>query len=88
MKDPSHTVNIIAYSDSAFGDNNERKSSAGYVITMAGGVVLFKSYRQRLVKLSSTESEYIALTYAAKEVAWLQRLLTQVGYLGTDLKPL
>jgi hypothetical protein len=88
IKDPSHTVNIIAYSDSAFGDNNERKSSAGYVITMAGGVVSFKSYRQRLVTLSSTESEYIALTYAAKEAAWLQRLLAQVGYIGTDLKPL
>jgi hypothetical protein len=69
MNDPSHTVNIIAYSDSAFSDNNKRKSSAGYVITMAGSVVLFKLYQQRLVTLSSTKSEYIALTYAAKEVA-------------------
>jgi hypothetical protein len=24
MKDPSYTVNIIAYSDSAFSDNNQR----------------------------------------------------------------
>ena len=88
ITNPSHTVGLIAYSDSAHGDNVERKSSAGYVIKMAGGVVSYKSYRQRLVTLSSTESEYIALTYAAKEISWLQRLLSQVGYIGTDLKPL
>lgn len=41
---------------------------------MAGGIALYKSYRQRLVTLSSTESEYIAMTYAAKEVSWVQRL--------------
>ena len=54
---------------------------------MAGGVVSFKSYRQRLVTLSSTESEYIAMTYAAKEISWLQRLLGQLGYIGHDLRP-
>jgi hypothetical protein len=66
---------LVGYSDSAFGDNAQRKSSAGYVFKMAGGVISFKSYRQRLVTLSSTESEYIALTYAAKEACWLRRLL-------------
>jgi hypothetical protein len=87
MDDASQILNITAYSDSAFGDNLERKSSAGYVIMIAGSVVSYKSYRQRLVTLSSTESEYIALTYAAKEVSWVQRLLTQVGYKGKDLMP-
>jgi hypothetical protein len=60
-------VGLVGYSDSAFGDNVQRKSSASYVFKMAGGV---KSYRQRLVTLSSTKSEYIALTYAAKEACW------------------
>ncbi|KAI1509284.1 Reverse transcriptase domain protein [Pyrenophora tritici-repentis] len=87
MDDPDHMIGLKAYSDSAHGDNNERKSSSGYVIKMAGGVVSYKSYRQRLVTLSSTESEYIAMTYAAKEINWLQRLLSQVGYVGNDLKP-
>ena len=72
MDDPSHTIDLKAYSDSAHGDNTDRKSSAGYVITMASGLASYKSYRQRLVTLSSTESEYIALTYAAKEVSWVQ----------------
>ena len=87
MNNPDHLIGLKAYSDSAHGDNNERKSSSGYVIMMAGGVVSYKAYRQRLVTLSSTESEYIAMTYAAKEMSWLVRLLTQIGYAGTDLKP-
>jgi hypothetical protein len=65
----SYTVGLVAYSDSAYSDNVERKSSARYIIKMAGGVVSYKSYRQRLITLSSTESEYIALTYAAKEIS-------------------
>jgi hypothetical protein len=79
---------LVGYSDSAFSDNAQRKSSAGYIFMMAGGVISFKSYRQRLVTLSSTESEYIALTYAAKEACWLRRLLQQVGYTSNDLQPL
>jgi hypothetical protein len=88
MDNPDHVINPAAFSDSAHGDNSERKSSAGYVIKRAGGVVSYKAYRQRLVTLSFTESEYNALIYAAKEVNWLQRLLSQAGYVGNDLKPL
>jgi hypothetical protein len=87
MNNPDHLIGLKAYSDSAHGDNDERKSSSGYVISMAGSVVSFKAYCQRLVTLSSTESEYIAMMYAAKEMSWLVRLLSQVGYVGTDLKP-
>jgi hypothetical protein len=88
MADTLGTLGLSGYSDSAFGDNVERKSSAGYVFKIAGGVISFKSYRQRLVTLSSTEAEYIALTYAAKEATWLRRLLQQIGYQGYDLKPI
>jgi hypothetical protein len=79
---------LVGFSNSAYGDNIDRKSSAGYIFKMAGGVISYKSYRQRLVTLSLTESEYIALTYAAKEAAWLRRLLRQVGYTGHDVLPL
>jgi hypothetical protein len=65
----SHTVGLVAYSNSAYSDNVKRKSSARYIIKIASRVVSYKLYRQRLVTLSSTKSEYIALTYAAKEIS-------------------
>jgi hypothetical protein len=69
MSNLDYLIGLKAYSNSTYGDNDERKSSSSYVIMMAGGVVLYKAYRQRLVTLSSTESEYIAMTYAAKEMS-------------------
>ena len=84
----NHTIGLNMYSNSVYGDNDEKKTSAGYVMMVAGGVVSYKAYRQRIVTMSSTEAEYIALTYATKEINWIQRLLRQVGYVGNDLKPL
>ena len=39
-----------------------------------GSAVAWKSSLQRCVTLSTTESEYVALTECAKEVIWLRRL--------------
>ena len=80
-------LNFSVYSDVAYADNLERKSSAGYVAQLLNAPVSFKAYRQRIVTSSSTEAEFVALTYAAKEAAWIRRLLQQVGYNGTDVKP-
>jgi hypothetical protein len=44
INNPDHTLGLTAYSDSAHRDNTERKSTASYVIFIASGVVLFKSY--------------------------------------------
>ena len=54
---------------------------------MANGPVIWKSARQKAVKLSSTEAEYYALSHVAKEAAWLYALLTELGYAGPDLRP-
>ena len=45
------------------------------------GPVSWYSKRQATVALSLTEVEYITLTLAAKEVTWLQLLLTELGLL-------
>jgi hypothetical protein len=34
INNPDHTLGLAAYSDSAYGNNTERKSTAGYVIFM------------------------------------------------------
>jgi hypothetical protein len=58
---------LHCYTDAAFSDNLERKSSAGYVVMMAGGPVSYKAFKQRLVTASTTEAEFISMTYGAKE---------------------
>jgi hypothetical protein len=38
------------------------------------------SKRQSVVSLSTTEVEYMEATHASKEVVWLQRLCSGIGF--------
>ncbi|KAK3036321.1 hypothetical protein RJ639_031728 [Escallonia herrerae] len=41
---------------------------------------------QKIVALYTTEAEYVTMTEASKEIIWLQRLLTGLGYGQVDCK--
>src|SRR5271155_1091873 len=41
-------------------------------------MVSWSAKRQEIISLSTTESEYIAATYAAKEALWLRQLILQL----------
>ena len=67
--------------DSDFtGDLDKRKSTTGYVFTLAGATVSWVSKLQTVVALSTTEVEYMAATQVCKEVIWIQRLLEELGH--------
>ena len=68
-----------AYSDSDWAnDRDTRRSVSGFLFSLNGAAVSWKSRRQSAVALSSTEAEYIAYAEAAKEAIWLQRLLIEI----------
>ena len=67
---------LFGYSDADWaGDVSSRKSRSGDVFMLGGAIVSWMSKKQPVVALSSTESEYIALSYAAQETIWLRRLV-------------
>lgn len=61
------------------GDIDSRKSTSGYLMTFAGGVVAWQSKLQKCVALSTTEAEFIAITEACKEELWLKKFLQELG---------
>ena len=70
---------LEGYSDSDWaGDKDDSKSTSGYLFTLAGATICWKSRKQKLIALSSTEAEYIALTEAAKEASWLRELYIEI----------
>ena len=69
----------ICYTDSDWaGDRDKRQSTGGFVVVLCGGAVSWKTRKQDIVALSTTEVEYIALTEASKEVIWMRRLLHEI----------
>lgn len=73
---------LIGYSDSDFaGDLDTRKSNTGYIFLMNGGPVTWSSRKQNTVALSTTESEYMAASEAAKEILWIRQFLNDIGEL-------
>ena len=54
-------LSIMGYVDADYArDLNDRRSTTGYVFTLASGPICWRSMIQSLVALSTTESEYIA----------------------------
>ena len=71
---------LTVYCDADFaGDTETHRSTTGSVFLMAGGPIQWKSQRQALVSLSSTEAEFISLCSTVKETIWIRKL-------GTELK--
>ena len=68
-----------AYTDSSFADDvQDRKSTQGYLLTLFGGPIAWKSGKQLTVTTSSTEAELLALSTAAKEAMAAVRLFRDV----------
>ena len=60
---------LISYTDSDMaGDVDSRKSTSGYLIKFARGVMAWQSRLQKCVALSTIEVEFIAITEACKEL--------------------
>ncbi|XP_047320751.1 secreted RxLR effector protein 161-like [Impatiens glandulifera] len=71
---------VSGYSDSDYaGDVDSRRSMTGYVFTLGGSVVSWKTTLQPTVTLSTIEAEYMALTEASKEGIWLKGLISDLG---------
>jgi hypothetical protein len=69
---------IAGYNDASYAEDKiDRKSTSGYVFMMNGGAISWRSGKQKIVTLSSMESEYVALTDAAKEGLFLKQLINE-----------
>jgi transposase InsO family protein len=82
---PDSTIKL--YTDSDF-DNCEdtHRSQSGIAILMFGACLLWKSIRQAVVALSTTEAEYMAQCLGAQEALYLIYFLESLGI--QDIYPL
>lgn len=69
----------VGFSDASFAEDKGRKSRSGYVFMIGGAAVSWYCKKQGPVALSSTESEYYALSETVKEGVWMRRMLRELG---------
>ena len=69
---------LTGYADADGSMAEDRHAISGYAFILHGGAVSWSAKRQEIVSLSTTESEYVAATHAAKEALWLRSLLLQI----------
>ena len=72
---------LHAYSDADWaGCGNTRKSTSGQLFKLGNCSVSWRSRKQSIVALSTTEAEYVAMCESAQEAVWLRRLLGDIGF--------
>ena len=69
---------LIGYADADWALQDHRHSISAYIFQIDGGSISWSCQKQKIVALSSTEAEFIALTNTTKEALWLQHFITEV----------
>jgi hypothetical protein len=67
------------YANAAYTNTDDFKLTSGYVFLMRGGAVTWRSKKQTMIALSSTEAKYVALCKAGREACWLRNLMEELG---------
>ena len=70
---------LEGYSDANWiTGTKDTKSTSGYVFTLGGAAVSWKSSKQTCIARSTMESEFIALDKAGEEAEWLRNFLEDI----------
>uniref|UniRef100_A0A251T6N3 Putative zinc finger, CCHC-type n=1 Tax=Helianthus annuus TaxID=4232 RepID=A0A251T6N3_HELAN len=70
---------LVGFSDSDYAGNvDDSKSTSGYIFHLGSGPISWQSKKQKVVALSSTEAEYMALTLAGCQAIWLKGILDEL----------
>ena len=82
-------LKLQGYTDSSFqSDPDDSRSTSGFLFTLNGGAVSWKSSKQPTTADSTTEAEYIAASDAAKEAVWLKKFIIDLGVVPTISDPI
>jgi Reverse transcriptase (RNA-dependent DNA polymerase) len=72
---------FTTYTDADYGGNKDNgRSTGGYVTSISGVAIGWRSTLQPFVTLSTTEAEYVAAVEAGKEIKWMRSILEEFGY--------
>jgi hypothetical protein len=82
--DVKHIV-TSSYCDASYGgDEDNRSSTSGFLVYVGDNLVSWSSRKQDIVTLSSCEAEYVSACETAKEIVWINHLLSELTFKQTS----
>ncbi|KAL8148289.1 hypothetical protein AgCh_005603 [Apium graveolens] len=81
-------LKIEGYTDSSFQSESDSKSMSGYVFTLNGGAISWKSSKQSTTADSTAEAEYIAASEAAKEAVLMRKFVSELEVVPSVEEPI
>ena len=75
------TTGVLGFSDANWASHLHHHSISGFTFFIGARVISWSAKKQLIITLSSTESEYVALTHATKDIIWIYKLLNKLSFL-------
>jgi hypothetical protein len=73
-------LKLEGYADADYaGCPDSRKSTSGFLVTLGGSAISWKSQRQQSVSTSTAEAEYISLCAVMQHLKYLRQLVSELG---------
>jgi hypothetical protein len=85
----SSALEIVGYSDSDWaGCKDTQKSTSGYIFTLAGGAISWKSSKQSVITSSTMYAEFVACYEATGQAMWLKKFVPGLRVVDSIERPL
>jgi hypothetical protein len=69
-------------------NNDDHKSTSGWIFTIGGGAISWGSKKQTLITDSTMAAEFVALASCSKEAKWLMNLLMEIPIWPKPMSPI
>ena len=88
-RDLDNPNQLIGWADADFAAcTDTRRSISAYILMMNGGAVSWKSRQQKSVSTSTSQAEFVSASWAADEILWLRRTLSELHAPQAQATPL
>ena len=85
----TENLEVVGYSDADFaGCVDTKKSTSGYVFTLANGAISWKSSKQSFTAVSTMQAEFVACYEVVWQAVWLKGFIPRLRVVDNISKPL
>jgi len=85
----SDNLEVECYTDADFaGDEDDRKSTSGYIYTLAGGAISWRSCKQGVTAASTMQAEFVSCYDATGQAVWLKNFIPALRLVDSISRPI